>query len=319
MSKKRLIALGIVAVLLIINVLLPFPSDDFKISSDQNWKEDVYAEGGPEELALLSIDGAIVDSTPSSFGNRPAYDHQTFLSQLEHAFTSDRIEGIILRVNSPGGGVYESDEIYQHIIDLQREHPKPLVVYMDKYAASGGYYISAPADKIFANRNTITGSIGVIIGNYNYHQLAENHGVYMEVFKSGLHKDIMSPMKEMSDEEREIMQSLVDESFGFFVDVVAQGRNMAKEKVIEVADGRIYSGPQAKQIGLVDEIGALDDAIAATAELSGVENPTVIRYTQAPWSPRSLLLNPNISNRGVLNMDTIIQPERPRPMYLWVW
>ena len=129
-----------------------------------------------------------------------------------------------MAIDSPGGGLYESDEAYHKIMKMKEKHNKPLIVSMGSMAASGGYYLAMPADKIFAQRTTITGSIGVIMSSYNYQELAKKIGIQEEVFKSGDNKDMLNPMRATTDEERAIMQSIIDESYGFFVDVVAQGR-----------------------------------------------------------------------------------------------
>jgi protease-4 len=183
-----------------------------------------------------------------------------------------------MQVNSPGGGVYESDEIYNRILELKAQYPKPLVVYMSQTAASGGYYVSMAADKIYANRNTLTGSIGVIIRTYNYEELADKIGVKDVTFKSGEQKDLLNPMRPLKDQEKAIAQSLVNESYGFFVDVVAKGRNMDRNQVLQLADGRVYSGTQAKNLGLVDELGNLDQAINGTAELANTTDPQVLLF-----------------------------------------
>jgi protease-4 len=147
---------------------------------------------------------------------------------------------------------------------IKARYKKPVVVYMAQQAASGGYYISMAADKIYANRNTLTGSIGVVISAYNYSELAKKVGIEELVFKSGPAKDMMNPMRPATDEEKQIMQGLVDESYGFFVDAVVRGRNLQRDQVLQLADGRIYTGPQAQKLGLLDEIGNLDSAVADT-------------------------------------------------------
>src|SRR5699024_9499864 len=129
---------------------------------------------------------------------------------------------------------------------------------MGGMAASGGYYVAAPADKIFAEATTLTGSIGVIMESVNYAELAENHGVKFNTFTSGKHKDIMSPSREMTEEEHDIMQSMIDEMYDEFVDVIVDGRGMDEQTVREVGDGRIYTGKQAKEVELIDDLGSLD-------------------------------------------------------------
>ena len=290
-NKKRWWALGIFVLLLVVWSVSSkeTPINKSKASSsllgyinvDENSRAlatQVFRQGKGKTLAMIKLEGTIMDDSSTDSYINKTYNHQVFLKQLKDVFARDDIKGIVLQVNSPGGGVYESDEIYTHIMDLKARYPKPLVVYMGQTAASGGYYISMAADKIYANRNTLTGSIGVIISTYNYKQLADNIGIQDITFKSGEQKDLLNPMRPVSEEDAAIMQSIVNESYGYFVDVVTKGRHMDRSKVLELADGRIYSGPQAKTLGLVDEVGYLDQAIEATANLANTSDPQILLY-----------------------------------------
>ncbi|MDD4801315.1 MAG: signal peptide peptidase SppA [Syntrophomonas sp.] len=249
-----------------------------RLENKQAFTTQVYREGKGDSLALIKLEGIISESPVNSATVSTSYNHQSLLQQLEAAFSRPDIKGIIMQVNSPGGGVYESDEIYNRILELKAKYNKPLVVYMGQEAASGGYYVSMAADKIYANRNTLTGSIGVIIRTYNYEQLAEKVGVKDVTFKSGEQKDLLNPMRPLNEEEKAIAQNLVNESFGYFVDIVAKGRNMDRDLVLQLADGRIYSGTQAKYLGLVDELGNLDQAINDAAKLANITDPHVLLY-----------------------------------------
>lgn len=330
MTVKRWVALGISAALFFFYVVgqvaVNFFFEDNVLLQDYNleWHEDVYHQGGLDRIALLEVDGAIIDQPSGNIFHSVGYNHRSFLKQIEHAFKDKNIKGIILRVNSPGGGVVESDEIYHKIMELKERYKKPIVAYMANMAASGGYYISAPTDKIFANRSTLTGSIGVIISSYNVQELAEDWGVRQEVFKSGPHKDIMSNMREMTDEERSIIQSIVDESYDNFLDVVVEGREdvgMTKEKLRPLADGRIFTGQQAKEAGLVDAIGFMDDAIEGIAELAEIENPTVITYKQTGWPAlNQIFATLQSSSKDLLGIKELIyKQDQPSLMYLFKW
>ncbi|AFS77153.1 signal peptide peptidase SppA [Gottschalkia acidurici 9a] len=323
MKQKRLVALGVFILLLILNTAFSSVENSIYTSKGE-WYEEIHTQGSIEQLALLEVDGIIQDTGSGYAGLGTNYNHQTFLKQLEYAFENESIKGVVLKVNSPGGGVLESDEIHRKISLLKKEHKKPVVVYMDGVAASGGYYISAPADKIVANRNTMTGSLGVIMEGTNYHQLAENYGVKTDVIKSGAYKDIFSPMKEMTPEERAILQSLVDESYQFFVDVISEGRKLSKERVLEIADGRIYSALQAKELGLIDEIGYLEDAISSAAKLSNADNPTVVKFKQPKWSAFDTVFsyvskyyNKSLGT-NMIEIDKFTKSDRPKLMYLWI-
>lgn len=239
---------------------------------------EVYREGNGKTLALLKLEGVIMQNSADSPSISSGYNHQVFLKQLESAFSRQDINGVILQVNSPGGGVYESDEIYNKIMDLKAQYKKPLVVYMSQEAASGGYYVSMAADKIYANRNTLTGSIGVIIRTYNYQQLADKIGIKDVTFKSGAQKDLLNPMRPLTEQEAAIMQGLVNESYGYFVDIVARGRHMDRNQVLQLADGRVYSGTQAKNLGLIDFVGNLDQAIEGLASLTNTSDPKIVLF-----------------------------------------
>ena len=173
----------------------------------------------------------------------------------------------------------ESAEIRNKILEIKKNTDKPVYVSMGSMAASGGYYISAPADKIFASPETMTGSLGVIMQGYNYEKLAKKYGVEFETIKSGQYKDIMSPTREMTKEERDILQEMIDHSYEQFVKVIAEGRGMTEKEVKKIADGRIYDGRQAKELNLIDEFGYLDDVISSMKSDIGEKDATVIRYT----------------------------------------
>jgi len=245
------------------------------------------------------------------------YNHPVFLKQLESAFSREDVKGVIMQVNSPGGGVYESDEIYNRLLELKAKYKKPLVVYMGQEAASGGYYVSMAADKIYANRNTITGSIGVILRTYNYQELTDKIGIKDVTFKSGPQKDLLNPMRPLTAEEAAIAQGIVNESYSYFVDVVAKGRNMDRNRVLQLADGRIYSGPQAKNLGLVDELGNLDQAINGTAELANITDPQVLLFENPGPDLFSWLTSMRASSFDLLGLkQQVDQTLMPQLMYI---
>jgi protease-4 len=185
-------------------------------------------------------------------------------------FKEDRsIRGVLLRIDSPGGGVAASQEIYEEVIRVKEK--KPVVVSMGAVAASGGYYIASPATKIVANPGTITGSIGAIIEFLNVRELAQKWGVELEVVKSGDQKDMGNPFREMTSEERGTLQGMVYDIQDQFVDVVAQNRGLEIPKVKAIADGRVFTGEKAKELGLVDELGGFETALKILGELAGIE------------------------------------------------
>jgi len=208
---------------------------------------------------------------------------ETTIDHLLSFKKDDSIKAIVLRIDSPGGGVGPSQEIYEEIQKTVKV--KPVVVSMGSIAASGGYYVAAPSARIFANPGTITGSIGVILEFTNFQELLEKIGLKSQVIKSGAHKDIGSPVRPMTAEEREILQSMIDDVHRQFVQAVAQGRNLDVEKVERLADGRIFSGRQALDLGLVDELGNLQDAIRAAATMGGIMGEPKVVYPprEKPW------------------------------------
>ncbi|MGE7877436.1 signal peptide peptidase SppA [Peribacillus muralis] len=289
MNGKRWAALGIAAFLFFVSILVGTATTFFKadtesvidelFASDSEFYEDVIGgEDYTNVIAVFDVEGTIQDTGEASLLSSATYNHRAFMDKLKMAEENDDIKGIILRVNSPGGGVVESAEIYDKILDIKKVK-KPVYVSMGSMAASGGYYISAPADKIFASPETMTGSLGVIMHGYNYEKLAKKYGVEFETIKSGPHKDIMSPTREMTGEERDILQNMINNSYDRFVKVIADGRGMTEQEVRKIADGRIYDGRQAKENHLIDDFGHLDDVIAAMKTDIGKKDAQVIRYT----------------------------------------
>jgi len=215
-----------------------------------------------EKIGYVEVAGTILSS-------------EIIIQQLSDFKKDKDIKGVVLRINSPGGGVSPSQEIYQEVKDLAAV--KPVVVSMGSVAASGGYYIAVPAQRILANPGTITGSIGVIMEFTNLEELFQKVGLKSQVVKSGKYKDIGSPMRPMSDADRKILEALIADVYDQFVQVVAEGRNLKVEQVRELADGRIFTGRQALESGLVDQLGGYQEAIRVAAELAGISGePKVV-------------------------------------------
>jgi protease-4 len=215
-----------------------------------------------EKVGVIEVYGVIADS-------------RQIIEQLHDFRDNDNVKAIVLRVDSPGGGVGPSQEI--HDVVARVDKVKPVVVSMGSVAASGGYYIAAPAREILANPGTITGSIGVIMEFTNFRELLDKIGLSSVVVKSGEFKDIGSPSREMSAQEKELLQELIDDVHQQFVSSVAEGRHLEKAVVSTIADGRIFSGRKAMELGLVDAMGSLEVAIERAAELAGIDgDPDVI-------------------------------------------
>ncbi len=221
-----------------------------------------------DKVALIRVEGTIISS-------------QEIIEELKEYRKDHSVKAVVLRINSPGGAVAPSQEIYEEVKKLVEK--KPVVVSMGALAASGGYYISAPATKIFANPGTITGSIGVIMEVPNLKGLLDKVGIKTEVIKSGKHKDLASVFRGIGKEERKILQGVLDDVHEQFIRAVAEGRKIPYEEVKRYADGRIFTGRQAKEIGLIDEIGNIEDAIKEAARLGGIKGePHVVTKKRQP-------------------------------------
>jgi len=246
---------------------------------------------GPDKIAIVPIEGII----SAHQGDRGGYDMVEIIkAQLQRADDDNDVKAVILRVDSPGGEVLASDEIARHLTKFQKTSGKPVIVSMGSLAASGGYYVSAPCSWIVANELTITGSIGVIMHGYNYRGLMDKIGLKPDVYKSGKFKNMLSgdrAPEEIAPEERAMVQKLIDDTYGKFKDVVATGRKAAHDGNKEAhalakdwtdyADGRVVSGKDALEIGLVDEIGNFEDAVARTKKIAHiVGSASLIEYRQ---------------------------------------
>jgi protease-4 len=222
-----------------------------------------------EKVALVRIEGVILDS-------------KDVIEQLKDYSKDNSIKAIVIRVDSPGGAVAPAQEIYEEIVKIKAK--KKVVVSMGSVAASGGYYISSAAHKIVANAGTLTGSIGVIMEIPNVEGLMEKIGVKTQVIKSGRHKDIASVFRSMTPEEREILQRVLDDVHDQFIKAVSEGRGIRYEEVKKLADGRIFTGRMAKELGLVDELGNLEDAIKLAGKLSGIKGEPQVIYKKEKFS-----------------------------------
>jgi len=228
-----------------------------------------------DKIAVVEIQGVITQSFP-------------VIEEIHHYLADDAVKAIILRIDSPGGGVGPSQEIYREVVKAKQK--KKIVTSMGAVAASGGYYIACASDLIVANPGTITGSIGVIMQFSNFEELLKKIGVKGVVLKSGEHKDIGSPFREMTPEEKQIMQETLDNVHQQFIRAVADGRKLDQAKVIPIADGRIMTGEQAQQLGLVDKMGNLDDAIEEAAKLVGIEGKPQVLYPKKKFTLWELLM-----------------------------
>lgn len=215
----------------------------------------------PQEdfIGVMNIEGEIGASSSSSWTSKSGYNHDMYMSYVDQMGKSDYNKGILLYVDSPGGAVYQTDEMYLKLMEYKEKTGRPIWAYFANQACSGGYYMAMAADKIYANRNCWTGSIGVIVSLMNCKDLYDKIGLKEIDITSGANKSMGSAGLDLTDEQYDILQSLVDESYDQFVEIVCNGRKLDNSTVRKLADGRIYSAKQAKDKGLIDEIGSLEE------------------------------------------------------------
>lgn len=240
---------------------------------DDNWIEKKIDGDGDQKIVQIFLDGPIKYEA----GN----NQKTIISQLDKAIIDPLVKGVVLSVNSPGGDVVYSEEIYRKIVEVKKSG-KRVVISMGQVAASGGYYISAPADKIFASPSTITGSIGVVMSIPNFKGLADKIGYKEITITSGTYKDMGNPLSNFTEQSEQIYKKLIGESYERFVDIIVEGRKLKREEVLKLADGRIYSGIQAKKLRLIDEFGNLEDATNDVKKKLGMADVQIIRYNEDP-------------------------------------
>ncbi len=229
-----------------------------------------------DRIALIRIEGVIMDS-------------QTTVSELKRFSENPSIKAIVLRIDTPGGGVVPSQEIHDAVKRVRNKSNKAVIASMGSVAASGGYYIAAATDRIVANPGTLTGSIGVIMETANVEGLLQKIGVEGVVIKSGKFKDVGSPLRKMSVEERGLLQGVMDDVHRQFIEAVAEGRSLELRTAQTLADGRIFTGRQAKEAKLVDELGDLDDAIQLAADVVGIQGEPKIVEPRRRFSLREML------------------------------
>lgn len=274
MNKKQLIGLVVAVGLFILTGVSSVLTNTVAEKALGDSVKDVLTLAGgaefdaPKEdyIAVVEVSGTIQEQTDTDvFDTAEGYQHNTTLDYIDELIKDSDNKGMLLYVDSPGGAVYESEELYLKLMEYKEKTGRPIWGYMAHYGASGGYMISMAADKIYANPNTTTGSIGVIMSGYDLSGLYEKLGIRYVSITSGKNKDSST----LSDEQVAIYQSQVDECYENFVDIVAEGRNMSEKAVKKLADGRTYTAKQAKENGLIDEISLYDDMKEAMGEQLG--------------------------------------------------
>ena len=306
MKRKRAIIIGLCVLALLAAILIPI---------------FLLPRRAPPRVVVIPLSGSITtgDSSSSSGSSITPGLVRSYLAKAE----SDKaVKAIILHIESSGGEIEPCQEI---LLEIERaKETKKIVVSMGGMAASGGYYISTPADKIVALPTTMTGSIGVISSAVNVKGLLEKLGIEIEIFKGGKYKDMYWGVRELTAEEQEIMQAMVDEYYEQFIDVVVERRGLSEDDVRDLATGQLYSGSKAKELGLVDELGDLDTAIDLAMELAGIET-AIVKYYKPPrvtlWSLLGLVdaMKARISGLSVEDaiLLEILSHNYPQPLFLY--
>jgi protease-4 len=262
-------------------------------------------EGGPAlfgaRVAIVELEGVIVDV-------------DDIVRDLKSYRENPGVKAVVMRINSPGGVVAPTQELHDAVLRL-RQAGKPVVASLGAVAASGGYYVAVACDQVFANPGTLTGSIGVIMQLANFEQLMKKVGVDYMVVKAGQFKDIGNPGRPMTPDERRVMQALLDDVHAQFIGAVAAGRKLPREEVQRFADGRVFSGVQARELKMVDTLGGLEEAILAAGKLAGLPSPPAVIQPRRRFSIMDLLR----SQFGGTPAGALLTPSLPAfrtPLYL---
>ncbi|MBW3670742.1 MAG: signal peptide peptidase SppA [Acidobacteria bacterium] len=258
-----------------------------------------------DSIGVVAIEGEIWES-------------RSVVEQLEEYRDDSRVHAIIVRIDSPGGAIVPSQEIYSAILDLREESDKPILASMAGLAASGGYYIASACDRIVANRGTITGSIGVIAQWLNFEGTLEWARITPVTVTSGSMKDVGNPFREMSPEELEYFQALLGQMHDQFIDAVLEARQgkLTREQLVEIADGRVYTGEQAVEIGLVDDLGTMWDAVDMASDMADLDEPSLI--WARPYRPTLFDLFFGTEKTETV-VSRLLTPNSRRPLLLYRW
>lgn len=298
------------------------------VSADQRLRERVIlreSDWATEKVALVEVEGLIRNARETSLlgvsGENPV---SLFAEKLAKAASDDHVRAVVLRINSPGGTVTASDLMHQELLDFRRRTGKPVIATMMDIGTSGGYYLACAADRIHAHATTITGSIGVIMLLPELTGTMQKIGMTMNVIKSGRMKDSGSMFREMSPEDRELLQGLVDGMYERFVEVVARARpGIEAARLRELADGRVFLGPEAKELGLVDEIGTLREAVDAAKQAAGLTGEwiKVVRYDRPPSYRPNIYAYSDVppGQVNVINLQLPRWLDDPAPQLLYLW
>ena len=278
-----------------------------------------------DKIAVIDVEGLLLNvDKPRLFGEGE-HPVARLLEQLDKARKDKNVRAVILRINSPGGSVTASELMYNEVMDFRRRTQRPVVAVMMDVAASGGYYVACACDEIVAQRSTVTGSIGVLMQLFDFSGTMRKIGVEAPAITSAENKDAGSPFKKLDPEQRSIFQSVVDEMFESFVDVVDRGRpNLTREQVLGLADGRVYSATQAIEVGLIDRIANLRETIGAIKQELGLARVRLVAYRRPlgfrpNYYARAERSAPAGTQLNLINVDASSWWLPPTPQFLYLW
>ncbi len=286
--------------------------------------EEETVEGkGSSKILLLDLSGMLSEDLPSfSLGAPPPRVPllARVREELQKAEKDDRVRALIVRINSPGGTITASDVLYHELLAFKERRKVPVIAAIMDVGASGGYYAALAADTIVANPTTVTGSIGVVMVTVNARGLLEKIGVAPLAIKSGPMKDAGSPFRSLTEPERAVFQSIIDEMYGRFVGLIVKARKLPEDRVRAAADGRVYTAEQALRLGLVDRIGYLEDVVALAKERAGLTEARVVMYRR-PKEYRANIYSatpaPSTAESTLAQLAAALGGGGPRFLYLW--
>lgn len=275
----------------------------------------------PDKIAVIDVDGILTNSSESGLLGVKDNPVSLFGEKLEQAQIDQNVKAVVLRINSPGGTVAASDMMYNELTVFKAKTKKPVIACILDVGASGGYYIACGCDEIIAGPSSITGSIGTIMQTVSFAGTMKKLGISAEAIKSGQLKDMASPLKDLAEEERQVLQAIIMQFYDNFLKVVLNGRDgLQRDELLKLADGRVFTSDQAQAAGLIDRIGYPQDAIDRAKQVAGLKNVQVVMYHR-PYGYRSNLYSSaaELGTKSLVNIELPhwLRSEGPQFLYLW--
>jgi protease-4 len=302
-------------------IVKPIPADE------RLTETTISTDGGlfvSDKVAVIDLEGMLMNQRDWSLFSGHENPMSLFLEKVDRAAADPAVKAVVLRINSPGGGVTASEILHKHLADFRASKKVPVVAIIEDVGASGAYYVACGADTILAHPTSIAGSIGVIMETVSFSGTMHMLGIEAKAVTSGPMKEMGSPFKPLDANDRVVLQVMVDEFYKGFIDVVVAGRpKLTREQILKLADGRVYSGLQAKANGLVDDVGFVEDAIALAKKKAGVTRAKVIMYSR-PWGYRATAYSdapqaPATSQFNMINLNAASFMGMLQPQFLYLW